>query len=713
MKIITQMIFLVFLASTPVIGQDLTEVKVSAEKRTENGVHYYIHKVEKGQTLYRIARTYNVSVGDILKHNPFAAEGIQPEMELRIVASVPAPEIPSNAYIFHIVRKGETLKTIAGIYGVSERDIQNLNAGLGDKLSVDQVIKIPMDYSGIGTSKPDTTRQTEKDQFVQYEVAEKETLYSIARKYNVTIADLLEWNPELKAGLKKGQVIKIGKPSQRQRDNGFFEYKVGRKESLYGIARKNRISIDSLKLYNPGLTEQINEGQVLLIPVRRASSYITHIPATKENITQIAENYQINEEELKKANPGLGKKVPADEPVRIPVEKSTETEPSQEKDNKVETDSAEIEICAQSYNHIHEEFRIALILPFNLDASDASNTKSARNRESTGFRYLPFYEGAYIALDSLKKKGLKAKIFVYDIGHDPEIAKRILSQPEMKQLDLIISLSFTRSFELIADFGKKNNIPVVNPVSRRDEIISNNPSVIKVFPSPDFQAETVVQFLKSRPTRQNIVLIRSNKIQHTQLADRLRTLIQETLNAEGFAKGSRFMYLNDSLTKVNKALKPGYDNYLIALSENEAFSINLLSQLSHRDDTLRFSLIGLPLWEEMKNIESTAILRSNLHFVTPSFVDYSDPDVQKFVETFRREYLSEPGELAFTGFDVTWYFVNALMINGRKFPECVTNLHVKTIQSKYRFLHKQPNGYINTFWNIYHHAGYQPVILNR
>lgn len=712
------LIALLFALSLPagLKGQEITEVTRSSETMVEKGTTFYLHKVEKGQTLYRIARTYNVSIGDILRYNPDASEGLQQGQTLKIPSSGPVVETKSDNFIFHIVRKGETLRAIANIYGTREEDIRAINGGGLDKLAVEQVIKIPMDYSGIYGTKPDTTQPVATEpEFVQYEVAEKETLYSIARKYNVTIADLIEWNPELKSGLKKGQIIRIGKPVVRPRDNGMLEYRVQKKESLYGIARKNRISIDSLKLFNPGLTERVNEGQIILIPRKGASSYITHQTAGRESLKNIAGHYQVDEEALKKANPGIGRKTGKDEPVKIPVEPVPVTETSEEALAEV-TETPDDEICGQAYNFLHEEFSVALILPLNLSQVNnipATPSRNQKDKDIPSFKYLSFYEGALMALDSLKKKGLKARFYVYDNGHDLESTREMLRRPEMKGMDLLICLSFSKNFDLIADFAKNNRIPVVNAISRRDEILRNNEFVIKPYPSSEYQADVVSKFLKSRPVKQNIVLLRNNKIQHTQLANQLRTKIQESIGEGTLPNGSRFRFLDDTVSKVNASLKPGYQNFLLVLSDNEAFNINLLRTLSNRNDTLRFSLIGLPAWEEMRNLETASITNANIHFVSPYFADYADPATRNFISGYRANYLAEPDELAFAGFDLTWFFMNALMMNGHRITDCITNLQMKSILSKYRYSRQQPNGLVNTFWNIYQYSGYRPVLMNR
>ena len=701
-------------------AQEPAEVVVSQQKITENGMTFWLHTVEAGQTLYRISLAYKVPISDILQYNPEAAKVLKTGQQLKIPATPSEISPYTNIdFIYHVTKAGETLQIISNIYSVPIETIQKLNPGIGkDKLPADQVIKIPLDYSALLKNQPipDTSRRTSKGGFLTYTVKEKETLYAISRKFGVTIADIIEWNPQVKEGLKAGEEILIGKPGIKPQERGFIEYKIQKHESLYGIARKNRISIDSLKMFNQGLTENIKEGQIILIPKRRAASYITHVAEPKENLQKIADKYEVGEEELKKANPHIDKKIEENAPIKIPIQSENKKEHEMAQLPAETENIASTSLCNPDYKFKHEEFKIAIIVPFilntPLNVRSQSSAYGKKPGESPLFKYLPFYEGALLALDSLKKIGFNAKVYVYDLGNDMSGTHRLLQKPEMKSMDLIISLAFSKNFELIADFAKRHKIPTINAISKRDEILSNNEYIIKPYPSEDFQAEAVAQFLSSRPGKQNIIILRNNKNLYTNTIDKLLTMLDQHLQEGHFTKGSRIHFLNDSVTKVKSAIKPGYSNYLIVLSENEAFNINLLRNLRTLNDTLRFSLIGMPSWANMKNAEISSLIQNNVHFLSPFMVDYYDEKVQDFLYKYRDRYLAEPNELAFTGFDITWFFCNALMNYGKDFRECLPYLRISNIQSSYRYKWLKPNGLVNTFWNIYQYIGYRPVIVN-
>jgi LysM repeat protein len=108
-------------------------------------------------------------------------------------------------YEKHTVEKGETITQIATKYSVTPYDIYQLNPDSQKGIKENDVILIPVSQvktASIIKSKTDTNRT--------HVATPKETLYSIARDYNVSVADLKSLNAEAFAsGLRIGQTVKI------------------------------------------------------------------------------------------------------------------------------------------------------------------------------------------------------------------------------------------------------------------------------------------------------------------------------------------------------------------------------------------------------------------------------------------------------------------------------------------------------------------------
>ena len=214
MKRYLSIIVLTFLFATNLNAQEQVTVRKSEVIKQINGIEYYIHVVEKGQTLYSISKVYQVSQDELQVLNPQLTNGLQPGQELRIpivkgLTEKPMEQEPS--FIYHIVKKSETLASIARIYSVDEDAIRKTNSLRTDDLQLDAVLKIPMDYSALmkPTNSSNPEKPVQKEEFTEYQIAEKETLYSISKKFGVAIADLLEWIPDIQNGPKIGQKLLV------------------------------------------------------------------------------------------------------------------------------------------------------------------------------------------------------------------------------------------------------------------------------------------------------------------------------------------------------------------------------------------------------------------------------------------------------------------------------------------------------------------------
>lgn len=204
------------LAGAPELSAQVP-VEISSVKVKVDGIQYYKHTVKAGQTPYGISRAYGVSVEDILKANPGSEKGIGTGQEIL----VPLKDIPSQAgelvdgYIRHEVKRHETIYGIAREYGISQDELLRVNPGLQDGLQTGQIIRIPVGRAMAPALQFDPGPG---DTLVEYEVQRKETLYSLSRQFNVSIDDLLRYNPGMKEGLKSGAVILVPVPLKRTVD---------------------------------------------------------------------------------------------------------------------------------------------------------------------------------------------------------------------------------------------------------------------------------------------------------------------------------------------------------------------------------------------------------------------------------------------------------------------------------------------------------------
>lgn len=209
-KTIGVVLMALFLLLNAQLSEAGVQDSIGVEKK--DGKRYVLHRLEAKETMYALSRRYGASVDDIKKAN---ADVNTNELKVGQVLRIPSPEKTVNSSKAssgaHIVIAGETLYSIAKKYNVSVDEMKKLNPeavkglSIGDELMipgkpVEQVLKRGDTPTVNPINNPSSTSHT---------VASGETLYSISRKYNVSVDDLKSWNPETSSGLRIGQVLKL------------------------------------------------------------------------------------------------------------------------------------------------------------------------------------------------------------------------------------------------------------------------------------------------------------------------------------------------------------------------------------------------------------------------------------------------------------------------------------------------------------------------
>ena len=143
------------------------------------------YTIKQGDTLWQLARTYNTTVEAIMALNP----GIDPNnLQIGQVICIPRDERPACDGMYYVVRPGDTLYSIARKYNVSLAELIAANPGIDpDRLQVGQLICIP---KGKPSPKPCPGGHI-------YVVKESDTLSSILLKFNISVMDLMAGNPNL------------------------------------------------------------------------------------------------------------------------------------------------------------------------------------------------------------------------------------------------------------------------------------------------------------------------------------------------------------------------------------------------------------------------------------------------------------------------------------------------------------------------------------
>ncbi|MBR5255001.1 MAG: LysM peptidoglycan-binding domain-containing protein [Bacteroidales bacterium] len=435
-----------------------------------------------------------------------------------------------------------------------------------------------------------------------------------------------------------------------------------------------------------------------------------------ETLYRISRNFFLTEKDIIEVNPGLtAENLKAGQVIKIPITVRNQHVFKEEKTETIKVSSNALypKSTARKKTDKSRKINMAVFMPLNYEAVDQLtftkfNIDEKKRQRYKCFDYIYFYEGIRIALNNLEKSGFKVDCYVFDVG-DNDVAKvqEALNSEVMKDMDVIIPLVFKQPFSIIADYGNRLQIPIVNPMSEDLSILDNN-YVFKIQPSAAAEVETIIRYIRKYYTDANIVVVHDGKAEMKSVLDYYQQLLTKGKNTWAILDYNKYA------SKLSSKLKEGKKNVVINLvdkgnsRDNENYAKRLLSAFSFKNDA-EVILFADYSWIEFPHLDYSLLEKNHYHFTLNHFNDYSNINFVNFVKDFREHFKTEPDRIYATlGYDITMFFVNSLVTNGEEFIHNPNLNRVDNIISDFYFERKDEKfGYQNKKTTIYKMEDYK------
>ncbi len=174
--------------------------------------------------------------------------------------------IDGKKYYVHKIEKGQSLYGVSKLYNVSLDQLYLINPDLKMGAKAGQEIKIPYTGTANPTAVITTTSTTiDTNKYVTHRILKGETVYSLAKKFNLSEKQLTTYNPILAQGVKEGQVIVIGEKAKPK-----LAAKEAKKENkpVFTVKEKPVVTIDSASLKPPSKPKKASYNVALILPFR-------------------------------------------------------------------------------------------------------------------------------------------------------------------------------------------------------------------------------------------------------------------------------------------------------------------------------------------------------------------------------------------------------------------------------------------------------------
>lgn len=540
----------------------------------------------------------------------------------------------NQSYILHTIEKGQSLYSIASMYGINQEDIIKLNPGSGEKIYAGHTLRIPR--------KPDNEGQA-----TFHTIVAGETLYRLTLKYGVTAKEICNANPGLSAeNFRAGVVIRI--PSTKENEDENF--------------------IQSRDKMQDNTTEPAAEVK----PHCREM----HKVKRKETIYSISRMYGISESELIAANQELeGKnKIKRGAYLCIPFAKE-QNEIRQNTIEKIPTDKELFSNSAEKTEMLGT-IKAAIILPF----LDVSQNESARMVE--------YYEGFLMAVDSLKRTGISIDLYTYNSGGENASLDGILARQELKYMDIIFGPLYQQHIKPLAEFAQKNNIRLVIPFTSKDNTVFHNPDIYQInTPQSYLYSEVYDHFVRQFPNANVIFIEASHGTQekHEFIKGLTEKLRSQNVSIKTFSEDADFESIRTALDDKRK-------NIFIPTSGSNMTLIKILPQLTLlvRDQPeCSIHLFGYPEWQTYTKDHLDAFFELDTYFYSSFYTNNLLPAAVNFSRNYRKWYNKEMEDrypkFGMLGFDTGFFFLKGLASYGTTFEQNITKLKLIPIQTGFKF----------------------------
>lgn len=531
-------------------------------------------------------------------------------------------------------------------------------------------------------------------------VREKQTLFSIAKAYEVTVDDIYAFNPTLKeTGLKKNSIIIIPSKEALQEKP---EVQTEQTKSEPSVQHKTSDQPKQKQIEPSEMQKPADYTEKEIKPETAEKSepekkHKTHIVKWYEDLDVIAEKYGVTVEAIMKANDLSGRKLTKRQKLIIPqpgefvgsgttdTQQDIEISDEEIESGKEPADSTELtlpetETDQDWFFKPKDEVKATLILPMK-----ASTGNVSRNN-------MDFYSGVLLAVKDLADSGVSTELNVYDSS---DSNNPIVSE-DLDNSDLIIGPVSSGDLGRLLGGENKPKL-VISPLDPRAESLAYAHDNFIQIPTPQkTQYQDLINWIGEDTAPGDTLLIISEK--GARNTDAVAQMIQAADSSDmTFIPFSYNILEGRDITEplTNMMTTTGTNRVLIA-SESEAFVNDVVRNLN----ILVYNKLNVAIYapgkiRSFETIEVENLHNTNVHVSLGYLIDYDSQQVKNFLLKYRALYNTEPSQYAFQGYDIASYFISMCSRYGSRWTEKLDDSEKHMLQSTFRLVPVENGGFVN------------------
>ena len=578
-------------------------------------------------------------------------------------------EVDGRSYYKHLVASGDTIYALSKAYNVSEQQILESNEGITPAtLRVDSYIYIPR------VAKVEE-QAVDKKKFILHAVKSGDTIYSIARKYKVSVATLERDNPDIDIErIAPGMEVLVRRSErgyatnddidkeQRKRDKEVVlksnEYRVMAGETVYSLSRRFGLSEEEfMEINSLKSSRDLKEGMIIIR---------TKPAEVKVETTEITP-------------------LPVEQPIiKTPEESVVEAVAIEEQPNS--------DIHAPIFEKFASEqkLRTLLMLPFHKEGK-------------VNYTAVDFYRGVLLAMEELRDEGYDIELSVLDTQGSEDVVEDIVTyEPQFYGTHLIIGPVYENEISKVLPYATETHIPVVSPLA---DITSLNSSVL--FQMQTENSHKYDRFAEIFDGSREVVFIHTPSVDREYMDKMYELSANHTryeLNYE-FDRGSLLYRRNADGSNgeeidITEFMHTRTSKAFVVLASSETDVDRVLTTLSSTRASILgrgglmgdYVVVGNRRWKQMASIDKQTFFNNNTIFLVPYHANRGSETITMFDARYVKAYEVLPTMYSYRGYDAAIIFCRK-MYEGFDGSGSVT----APLATPYTFAFED-GLYVNTYW---------------
>lgn len=507
-------------------------------------------------------------------------------------------------------------------------------------------------------------RRVNGKDFYVYTVQRNESLIDVANKLNITRDDIIDSNPGAVDGVKMGQKLYLpvsefsdnnDRASGATADGTRLRYKVGKGETLFGIAYRFGVTPDEIADLNPDVNAGVKAGDIILIPagakdrqsvksneMPEAANVVEAHPVIAPEGT-VADN---GERRLRPVNPPAG-------PIESAGDDSRDT--ADEDLSGVEAEVVNLE------DESADTARIAVMMPLMLDEGELTGKQSRHS--------LDFIRGFLLGVSSMSEKSSPVEISIIDTRESPEVITSVLRSDSMRDIDVIIAPEDAASLPQVVEASAGLDTYILNLFAIQDTTYMTDGRVIQANIPARLMYEKAAEALMSIYDGYTPVFLisKGGRVEKLPFTDYVRGLYAD-MGVQPLEIAYEGMLTRSELENIDVTGRYVFIPGSGSVAEFNKFARALISLRDDFADPASVGLFGYPDWTAFRGEALDNLHRLNATVYSRFFNDESKYETRMFNAEYERRYRTRPTEQvpsqAQLGYDTARYLITNINNNG-------------------------------------------------